>query len=186
MMLPSAAPMIVTYAEIADTAARKGEHIVSPFVLAAGYHLVWFGFAIGAALLQGGMTHAGLLDATSASTHGLLSAALLVGAGLYQFSTLKHVCLRQCQNPLPFFFANWTTKPLGVFGLGMRQGIYCLGCCWVLMLLMFAVGVMNIVWLLILALVVIGEKMSPRFTRPVGGALIAIGAVFAFMAGQPR
>jgi predicted metal-binding membrane protein len=183
MMLPSAAPMIVTYAEIADMAALKGERIVSPFVLAAGYHLVWFGFAIGAALLQGGMTHAGLLDAASASTPGLLSAALFVGAGLYQFSTLKHVCLRQCQHPFPFFFANWTTKPFGVLGLGMRQGIYCLGCCWVLMLLMFAVGVMNIVWLLILALVVIGEKLTSRFTRPIGILLIVIGAVSAFAAG---
>jgi predicted metal-binding membrane protein len=185
MMLPSAAPMIVTYAEIADTAARKGEHIASPLVVAGGYMVVWLGFAVAAALLQGGMTHAGLLDATSASTQGLLSALLFVGAGFYQFSTLKRVCLHQCQHPLPFFFANWTTKPLGVFRLGLRQGIYCLGCCWVLMLLMFAVGVMNIIWLFVLALVIIGEKMTPRLSRPVGIALIVVGAALAFTAVRP-
>ena len=184
MMLPSAAPMILTYAEIADTAARKGERIVSPFVLAAGYILVWLGFAVMAALLQGVMTQAGLFDGASASTQGALSAALFVGAGLYQFSTLKHVCLSQCQRPLPFFFANWTTDPSGVFRLGLRQGLYCLGCCWVLMLLMFAVGVMNIVWLLVLALVIIGEKMTTRLTQPVGVLLIVTGAVFAVAAGQ--
>jgi predicted metal-binding membrane protein len=186
MMLPSAAPMILTYAEIADTAARKGERIVSPFVLAAGYIMVWLGFAVLAALLQGAMTHAGLLDAVSASTPGLVSAAFFVGAGFYQFSPLKDVCLRQCQRPLPFFFANWTTRRSGVFRLGLRQGLYCLGCCWVLMLLMFAVGVMNIVWLVVLTLVITGEKMTTRLARPVGVLLIALGAVFAVTAGQMR
>jgi predicted metal-binding membrane protein len=186
MMLPSAAPMILTYAEIADTAARKGERIVSPFVLAAGYILVWLGFAVLAALLQGGLTHAGVLDAASTSTHGWLSAALFVGAGFYQFSPLKEVCLSQCQRPLPFFFANWTTRPSGVFRLGLRQGLYCLGCCWVLMLLMFAVGVMNIVWLVVLTLLIMGEKMTTRLARPVGMALIVIGAVVAVTAGQMR
>jgi predicted metal-binding membrane protein len=184
MMLPSAAPMILIYAEIADTAARKGERIVSPFVLAAGYILVWLGFAVLAALLQGGLTHAGLLDAASTATQGWLSAALFVGAGFYQFSPLKDVCLRQCQRPLPFFFANWTTRRSGTFRLGLRQGLYCLGCCWVLMLLMFAVGVMNVVWMLVLTLVITGEKMTRRLARPIGMLLIAIGA--ALIAGQMR
>ena len=186
MMLPSAAPMILTYAQIADTAARKGERIVSPFVLAAGYILVWLGFAIRAALLQGAMTRAALLDTVSASTHGALSGLLFVGAGLYQFSPLKHACLNQCQHPLPFFLANWTTTRFGIFRLGLRQGLYCLGCCWALMLLMFAVGVMNIVWLLILTLVIIAEKMTTRFARPVGMLLIMIGVALAATAGFTR
>jgi predicted metal-binding membrane protein len=186
MMLPSAVPMILTYAQIADTAARKGEHIVSPFVLAAGYVLVWLGFAVLAALLQGAMTHTGVLDAASASTHGLLSGLLFAGAGLYQFSALKHACLHQCQHPLPFFFANWTTRRSGIFRLGLRQGVYCLGCCWALMLLMFAVGVMNIAWLLILTLVIIGEKLTTRLARPVGMLLIVIGVALAATAGFTR
>jgi len=186
MMLPGAAPMILTYAEIADTAARKGERIVSPFVLAAGYILVWLGFAVLAALVQGSLTYAGLLDVVSVSTHGWLSAVLFVGAGFYQFSPLKDACLHQCQRPLPFFFANWTTRRSGIFRLGLRQGLYCLGCCWVLMLLMFAVGVMNIVGLVVLTIVIMGEKMTTRLARPIGMALIVIGAVFAVTAGQMR
>jgi predicted metal-binding membrane protein len=185
MMLPSAGPMLLTYAEIADTAARKGERIVSPWVLAAGYVSVWLGFALAAAVLQGALTHAALLDSTSASPSTVLSAVLFVGAGLYQFSPLKHICLSHCQRPLPFFFANWTTRWPGIFCLGLRQGLYCLGCCWVLMLLMFAVGVMNIVWMVALGLIIIGEKMTARFSRPVGVLLIVIGSAFALSTIQP-
>jgi predicted metal-binding membrane protein len=184
MMLPSAGPMILTYAEIGDTAARKGERIVSPLVLTAGYLSIWFGFALVAALVQGATTRLSLLDPASASTGGLLSAGLFLAAGIYQFSALKHVCLTRCQRPFAFFFANWTTRRSGVFGLGLRQGAYCLGCCWVLMLLMFAVGVMNMAWMLVLALVIIGEKMSSRLSRPVGVLLILIGAALAIAAVQ--
>ena len=147
MMLPSAAPMILTYAEIADTAARKGERIVSPFVLAAGYTLVWLGFAGAATLAQFAFTRAALLDTGMASASGLFSGAIFIGAGVYQFSALKHACLTQCRSPFPFFFANWATTPRGVFRLGVKQGLYCLGCCWAMMLVMFAVGVMNVIWM---------------------------------------
>jgi predicted metal-binding membrane protein len=185
MMLPSAAPMILTYAEIAETAARKGERIVSPWVLAAGYIAVWFGFAGAAALLQGALTYTALIDATSAKTDSiLLSAALFLAAGLYQFAPLKHACLSQCQRPFPFFFANWTTRPRGVLLLGLRQGLYCLGCCWALMLLMFAVGVMNVVWMIVLGVLIIGEKMTTRIDRPLGVLLLVIGTAFALAAGQ--
>jgi predicted metal-binding membrane protein len=98
-------------------------------------------------------------------------------AGLYQFSALKHACLNKCQHPLPFFFANWTTRTGGVFRLGLRQGAYCLGCCWAMMLLMFAVGTMNIVWMAVLGIVMAAEKMATtdRLSRAVGAVLIAIG-----------
>jgi predicted metal-binding membrane protein len=176
MMLPSAGPMILTYAEIAETAARKGERIVSPWVLTAGYTVVWLGFGGTAAVLQGVLTYAGLLDTVSHSAGTLLSAALFVAAGLYQFSPLKHACLTQCQRPYPFFLANWTTETPGIFRLGVRQGLYCLGCCWVFMLLMFAVGVMSIIGMLVLGLIIIGEKMTTRLDRPIGILLLAIGA----------
>lgn len=123
MMLPSAAPMILTYAEIADTAARKHEPVVSPFVIAAGYTVVWLGFAAAATLAQFVLTRATLLDAGMASAGGLFSGAIMIGAGAYQFSALKHACLTQCQHPFPFFFANWSTTPRGVFKLGLRQGL---------------------------------------------------------------
>jgi predicted metal-binding membrane protein len=183
MMLPSAAPMIMTYAGIADTAAHKGERIVSPFVLAAGYTAVWLGFAIVATLVQIAIMSTALLDAGMASASGLFSGAIFIGAGIYQFSALKHACLKRCQHPFPFFFANWVTTSRGVFRLGVKQGLYCLGCCWAMMLVMFAVGVMNVVWMAGLGIVMTIEKIGSgrRFSHAVGVVLILGG--IAFVAG---
>jgi len=180
MMLPSAAPMILTYAEIADTAARKGERIVSPFTLAAGYSLVWLGFAAVATLAQVGFTRAALIDSGMASASGLFSGAIFIGAGVYQFSALKHACLTHCQNPFPFFFANWATTPRGVFRLGLKQGLYCLGCCWAMMLVMFAVGAMNVIWMAALGMLMTFEKIGTgkRFTYALGVTSIVIGIAF--------
>ena len=190
MMLPSAAPMILTYAEIADTAACKGERIVSPFTLTGGYTLVWLGFATAAALAQVVFTRVTFLDSSLASASGLFSGAIFIGAGVYQFSALKHACLTQCQSPFPFFFANWATTSRGVFRLGVKQGLYCLGCCWAMMLLMFAVGVMNVIWMAALGVVMTLEKIGTgkRLTYAIGVALIAVGVasiVSAFAAHWP-
>lgn len=176
MMLPSAAPMILTYAEIADTAARKRIDVISPLVLAGGYLAVWIGFAFAASVLHLALNTAALDDA-SGSLRINASAALFVGAGLYQFSALKQACLRQCRSPFSFFFLNWKTTVRSVFRLGIKQGLYCLGCCWAAMLLMFAVGTMNVVWMAALAAAMTGEKLidSARLTRGFGVILIAIG-----------
>ncbi len=180
MMLPSAAPMILTYAEIADTAARKEEPVVSPFVLAGGYLAVWLGFAAVATLAQIGLTRAALIDPAMATVSGLFSGAIFIGAGAYQFSALKQACLRQCRNPFPFFFTNWSTTPRGVFRLGLRQGVFCLGCCWAMMAVMFAVGVMNVVWMAALGIVMTLEKLGTgqRFSQLLGLVLIGIGGYF--------
>jgi predicted metal-binding membrane protein len=190
MMLPSAAPMIYTYAEIAEAAARKREPIVSPLVIAGGYAAVWIGFAAGATALQWALTRSGLLDPALAVAGPWLAGALFVLAGLYQFSPLKQACLTQCQRPFPFFFKNWQTRPAGVFRLGLMQGVYCLGCCWAMMLLMFAVGAMNVVWMAGLGIVMTIEKMTAtlRFTKLTGVAMIAIGAALiarAIVSGWP-
>jgi predicted metal-binding membrane protein len=192
MMLPSAAPMILTYTEIADTAARKRERIVSPFVLAAGYAVVWFGFSVFAALGQIGLTRAALLDRSMASASPLLSGAIFIFAGIYQFSALKHACLTQCRHPFSVFFTNWATTPAGVFKLGIKQGLFCAGCCWAMMLLMFAVGLMNVVWMAGIGIAMTLEKMltGRRFTHAIGVVLIVIGAgiVLTTLAGgwSPR
>jgi predicted metal-binding membrane protein len=180
MMLPSASPMILTYAEIADTAARKSEPVVSPFVLAAGYTAVWLGFAAVATLGQFALTSAALLDAGMASVSGLFSGAILIAAGLYQFTALKHACLTQCQSPFPFFFTNWATTPRGVFRLGVRQGLFCLGCCWAMMAVMFSVGIMNVIWMVGLGVVMTIEKLGSgkRFTYAIGVMSIAAGLLF--------
>jgi predicted metal-binding membrane protein len=176
MMLPSAGPMILTYAEIADTAARQRQAAVSPLVLTAGYLSVWFGFSVGAATLQMALAHTGWLATGAVSV--LFAGAMLIGAGAYQFSSIKHACLTQCQRPFPFFFAHWTEEPRGVFRLGVRQGLYCLGCCWAMMLLMLATGAMNVLWMAALGALMTVEKMTAtsRFSRVLGVALIALGS----------
>ena len=184
MMLPSAGPMVLTYAEIADTAARKGEHVVSPFILTAGYVVVWLGFAAIAAVVQITLARTALLDDSMAITNGALAGALFIAAGLYQFSSLKQACLTQCQRPFPFFFANWTTKTRGVFELGLRQGLHCLGCCWAMMLLMFAVGAMNVVWLAALGIVMTIEKMTTtrHFSHVLGAIFVLSGVTLVIRA----
>lgn len=182
MMLPTASPMILTYAEIADTAARVGERVVSPLILIAGYIAVWFVFAL--ALTAAQMTVSGLILRLDGTVSAALSSAILAGiviiaAGAYQFSSFKHACLYRCQRPFPFFFANWTDRTSGVFKLGVRQGLYCFGCCCALMLVMFAVGAMNIVWMAVLGMFMTIEKMTTtgRFARALGVCLMVVGAV---------
>jgi len=187
MMLPSASPMILTYAEIAETAARKSERIVSPLVIAAGYASVWLVFSLLATVIQIVLTRAALLNTGITSASGILAGAIFIGAGVYQFSALKHACLTHCQNPFPFFFTNWATTPGGVFRLGVEQGLYCLGCCWAMMMVMFAVGAMNVAWMAGLAAVMTIEKLltGRRFAHGFGVALIVVGtgiAVSAFAA----
>jgi predicted metal-binding membrane protein len=177
MMLPSAGPMIMTYAEIADTAGRKGIAVVSPFVLAAGYLAAWIGFCIAATSLQQALTAAALMNRSLALASPALAGAVLGLAGLYQFSAVKHACLIRCQRPFPYFFAHWSTEPGRIFGLGLRQGLFCLGCCWAMMLVMFAVGVMNVVWMALLGAIMSFEKLSTtsRFSNIVGVVFVAIG-----------
>jgi len=181
MMLPSASPMILTYAEIAETAARKSERIVSPLVIAAGYASVWLVFSLLATVIQIVLTRAALLNTGITSASGILAGAIFIGAGVYQFSALKHACLTHCQNPFPFFFTNWATTLGGVFRLGVEQGLYCLGCCWAMMMVMFAVGVMNVAWMAGLAAVMTIEKLltGRRFAHGFGVALIVVGTGIA-------
>jgi predicted metal-binding membrane protein len=182
MMLPTAGPMILTYAEIAETAARKGERIVSPLVLTAGYVAVWLGSAFEAASLQ--WTLANVAPTELGNSGALLAGAIVLVAGLYQFTPLKRACLTKCQRPFPFFFANWTTERIGVLRLGLRQGIYCLGCCWAMMAIMFAAGAMNVVWMAALGVVMTVEKVTstPRFSQIVGIVLAAHGAAMIVVA----
>jgi predicted metal-binding membrane protein len=180
MMLPTAGPMILTYAELAETAAKKGEPAASPLILAAGYVSIWLGAALVLAATQLLLVRLAVLDPAMATASPLFSGAVFIGAGLYQFSSLKHACVTQCQHPFRFFFANWTADPRGVFALGFRQGLYCLGCCWAMMLSMFAVGVMNVIWMAALGAIMAIEKVgsTTRFSRALGAAFVLIGIAF--------
>jgi predicted metal-binding membrane protein len=180
MMLPSAAPMILTYADLAETAARKDEPAASPLALIAGYLAVWLCAAVALAALQVLLVRLALLDPALAPVAPLFSGAIFIGAGVYQFSALKHACVTQCQHPFRFFFANWTAEPGGILRLGVRQGLYCVGCCWAMMLLMFAVGAMNVVWMAVLGALMAVEKLTVtmRFSRALGALFIVVGVAF--------
>ena len=115
-----------------------------------------------------------------------IAAAVFVSAGIYQFTPLKQACLTACKRPFTFFFANWTPRPAGVLRLGVRQGLFCLGCCWAAMLVMFAVGVMNVVWMAALGAAMALEKVLPGiwFTRAMGVTFLGLGSAVALAAAK--
>ncbi|MET0482517.1 MAG: DUF2182 domain-containing protein [Aestuariivirgaceae bacterium] len=169
MMLPSAAPMISTYMDIAEAARRKAVPVVQPAVLVAGYLVVWLGFAIAAGGLQARIDLPQIPGATG---------VLLLVAGLWQFAPMKHACLTRCRAPMPFFLAHWSERAGDVLRMGLRQGLDCLGCCGALMMLMFAAGAMNLLWMAALGLVMILEKTMARperLVQMVGAALVLLG-----------
>jgi predicted metal-binding membrane protein len=187
MMLPTAGPMILTYADLAETAARRGEAAASPLVLTAGYVAV----AVVAAALQILLARLSLIDPAMAAASPLFSGAAFIAAGAYQFSALKHACITQCQRPFTYFFANWTADARGVFRQGVTQGLYCLGCCWAMMALMLVVGTMNVLWMAGLGAIMTIEKVgtTTRFSRIIGAVFIVAGAVLivtAVIAKWPR
>ena len=169
MMLPTAGPMILTYAEIADTAARKAR---AGGVAAGPDRGLCRGVARLCAASRRRCNSRWRAPACSmaAASGRLIGGTIFLGAGLYQFSALKQACLTLCQRPFPFFFSNWTTEPSGVFRLGLRQGMLCLGCCWAMMLVMFAVGAMNVVWMAALGVLMTIEKLTTtaRFSEALG------------------
>ena len=179
MMIPTAAPMLKTYAEIADTAAAKGMQVVSPVVFLGGYIAVWIAFAVVATAVQAIAVKSGLLGNGLMLEGALPAAIVLVVAGLYQFSGLKHACLTKCGAPFQYLFRNWTESAGGVFRLGVDQGLACLGCCWAMMLVMFAAGLMNLVWIAVLAVLMLAEKTINRqaFSWGLGAFFIAWGGV---------
>ena len=178
MMLPSAAPVLTSYATLAEDRRAAGETTVSPLVLAAGYLSIWIVFALVATAGQAVATQLRVLTPSGTTASQFLTGTTLLAAGLYQFSPLKLGCLTRCRHPAPYFAENWTTRAGAVFRQGVEQGIDCLGCCWALMVVMFAVGVMNVVWIAILGAVMVAEKVTTSLVVPrlVGLVLLAWGA----------
>lgn len=176
-MLPSAAPMIRTYCEIADTARIKGEPVVHPLVLVAGYLSVWFLASAMFALLTLAVHASAASGRMYDPVLGIAGAFALLVAGLYQFSGLKQACLKKCRNPFSILFSNWSARAVRVFRLGVAQGIWCLGCCWALMLVMFAVGVMNVFWMALIGLFTLIEKQTAsRLPTRLAGAILLVWA----------
>ena len=175
MMLPSALPMIRTFADIS---ARRGaaDH-ARAFV--AGYLLVWAVFSLLATAAQWLLLAAGWTNPMVVSTAKPLTVALLAIAGLYQFTPLKRLCLRGCRSPIGFIVGEWRAGARGALTMGWRHGLLCLGCCWALMALLFVGGAMNPAWVAALALAVAIEKTAPggeRIAATLGVLLIGAAA----------
>lgn len=180
MMLPSAAPVILTFANVNRNRQARGEPFVPTALFATGYLLTWGAFSVAATLAQWALESAALLSPMDMTTDSrLLGGGLLLAAGLYQFTPVKLACLRSCRSPLDFVLNHWRDGSRGALRMGMTHGLHCLGCCWILMLLLFVGGVMNLLWVAGLAVVVLVEKLvpGPWFAR-VAGALLAAGGVW--------
>jgi predicted metal-binding membrane protein len=182
MMTPSAAPAILLYAQVHRHAVAQGqiETKVAPTgAFAAGYLFVWLAFSVAATCLYWLADQSGLVSAgTMGSQSRWLSAGVLIAAGLYQLSPLKNVCLAHCRAPSQFLSEHWRPGATGAFRLGVLHGAYCVGCCWMLMALLFVGGVMNLIWIAAIAVLVLIEKVAPAgqwLGRGAGLVLVAWG-----------
>ncbi|NBB99826.1 MAG: DUF2182 domain-containing protein [Bacteroidetes bacterium] len=183
MMLPSASPMVLTFAGISRQ--RNAERpLLHTALFVGGYLLVWVGYSAGAALLQGAFRTAALLTPMGASTSPLLAGGLLVGAGLYQWTPLKAACLTGCRTPMGFLMAEWRPGRRGALAMGLRHGWTCALCCWATMALMFVLGAMHLLWMAALTALCLIEKVAPAgdWIGRVAGALF-IGWGLWLMAG---
>jgi predicted metal-binding membrane protein len=182
MMTPSAAPTILLYARVYRHALAQGQsqnRIAPTGVFATGYLLAWLAFSVAAAGLHWALQHAGLISAMMMSSQSRwLSGTVLIAVGLYQLSPIKDICLTHCRAPASFLSRHWRPNSTGALCLGAMHGAYCVGCCWMLMVLLFVGGVMNLVWIAALALLVLVEKAISGgrwIGRSTGIALIAWG-----------
>jgi predicted metal-binding membrane protein len=178
MMVPSAAPMVLLYAAVARKAALQNSPIPATGVFIAGYVLVWTLFSVLAAAAQSGLGQASLLSAQMASKSSLIAGALFLMAGIYQLTPAKSACLRHCRAPTQFLSQHWRPGASGALRMGVVHGAFCLGCCWVLMALLFVGGVMNLLWVVAIAVFVVLEKSTPfgiRAGRVIGCAMACVG-----------
>jgi predicted metal-binding membrane protein len=176
MMVPSAIPMILIYASIVRKATREGSSLAAPEIFVVGYLVIWTLFSLGATIAQWALDRMALLSPMIMSNSNILGGMLLLAAGGYQLTPLKGACLRHCRSPIQFLASRWKAGNLGAFQMGIKHGAYCLGCCWVLMALLFFGGVMNLWWIGGLTLFVLCEKVMPfgAMTGRMIGALVAV------------
>jgi predicted metal-binding membrane protein len=178
MMLPSAAPMILTFATLNRAKRARGHTFTPTSVFAVGYVIVWGVFSLGATVAQWALDRVALLSPMMATTSPVLGGTLLILAGLYQFTPMKQACLRNCRSPFAFVLNHWRDGRTGALRMGVDHGGYCLGCCWGLMALLFVVGVMNLLWVATIAVFVFAEKLLPGgvwIGRVGGSAMLGFG-----------
>lgn len=182
MMIPSALPMILLHDRVQrhHAGARAASELTALFAI--GYLAAWGLFSVVATSLQWALHGAGLLAPMSMKVGATIGAGVFLAAGVYQLSPLKNVCLKHCRSPAEFLVTHRRPGPLGALVTGAHHGLYCVGCCWFLMLLLFAVGIMNLVWVAALAVLVLAEKLAPRgewVARATGVSLLTVGVWLA-------
>ena len=184
MMVPSAAPVILLFGTLNRKRNPEQNPLSRTLVFLSGYLTVWTAFSVLATGVQWGLHSLALLSPIMVSNSTLLGSVLLISAGVYQFSSSKHVCLDRCRSPLEFFAKEWRTRTRGAWIMGLKHGLYCLGCCWMLMGLLFVLGVMNLIWVAVLAVVVLIEKLVPAgagFARLAGVVFIGWGCALTVL-----
>lgn len=174
MMTPSAAPMVLMFANLNRRRRAQQGLFVPTGVFLLGYLVVWTGFSSLATVAQWGLHAAALLSPMMVSTSPILGGALLLAAGIFQWTPLKHTCLRHCRSPMGFMMHEWREGTWGAFVMGLKHGSYCVGCCWFLMALLFVAGVMNLLWIAAIAGFVLLEKVVPvgHWVGRVAGVLL--------------
>jgi len=174
MMVPSAIRTIMIYARIAQQA--EGSSRLATLCFITGYLFIWTGFSFLATGIQWWLNQHALLSPMMVSTSSLLGAGLLVAAGIYQLTPIKDACLKHCQSPVAFISQHFKKGYVGASRMGLHHGFYCLGCCWILMALLFVAGVMNLLWILAITLFVLLEKLLPPnlFITKIAGVLMII------------
>jgi predicted metal-binding membrane protein len=182
MMTPSVAPMVLLYATVGRNAAARGRPLAATGWFLAGYLSAWVAFSLAATGAQWIVTRLALLTPMMESASFIFGGSLLIAAGLYQWSPLKDTCLKHCQSPLGFLMSHggFRPEPFRALLLGAEHGLYCVGCCWILMALLFVGGVMNVLWVAGLAILVLLEKIVPtrRLIPRVAGAGLAAAGLF--------
>ena len=178
MMLPSTTPMILLFSRICAKREMEQRPCAPTMAFLAGYLFIWISFSLVATALNWILHAGGQMTSMMGHTPPFVGGAILVAAGVFQWTPLKAVCLKHCRSPIGFLMAHWREGTVGAMRMGLHHGAYCLGCCWMLMLLLFVLGVMNLPWVAVLTIIVLAEKVLPGgmwLGRILGGLLVIWG-----------
>ncbi len=176
MMMPSVTPLVLIFAMVNRQRKQTQNPFVNTVYLLSGYFLIWMVFSFSATLLQWLLQHLSLLNPEMETTNKILGAGILIAAGVFQFTSLKHKCLYHCQTPINFISQHWKEGKYGALLMGIKNGLYCIGCCWILMIPLFVSGIMNLLWIAIIAAFALLEKFlsGTKWVSYISGALLVL------------
>ena len=178
-MVPSASPLILMMAAANRKRRQRDDPLVPTGLFLGGYLLAWTLFSALATVAQWGLHASALLSPAMVGTSPVLGGVLLLLAGVFQFTSLKHACLAHCRSPLGFMMGHWREGGMGAVRMGLEHGLYCVGCCWILMALLFVAGVMNLAWVAAISVFVLAEKVLPRgeLVGKLGGVVFVVAGL---------